>query len=145
MSAFAYYSPFWLGTLLSIAVAAAVYDELPLGFRAELSTSLQRVLIGAAALLIGGLCQLAMLGIQGATAQVLPLPVGRSIRGRGAASVGILVLIFISVGAVAGMLWAEQLTLAWRVAAGLSLAAGVSAVIGYVWCVPAALRDFGKE
>lgn len=145
MSAFTYYSPFWLGTLLSIAGASAVYDELPLGFRAELSTAIQWNVIIAAALLVGGLCQLAMVGMQGATAQVLPLPVGRSIRGRGAAWVGVLTLVFISVGAVAAMLRSEQLTTAWRVAAGVSFAAGVSAVIGYIWCIPAALRDFGKE
>jgi hypothetical protein len=86
-----------------------------------------------------------LIGVQGAFAQVLPVPAGRSIRGRGAVTGGLLIITCVALGAVAGLLQSEELARAALVVGVLSLAAGGAAAITYVWCWPIAVRDFGKR
>ncbi len=137
MTALRYYTPLWLGTLVALALFSNSYPQLshePLWWRLLL------VLGGCP--LVGVICQLCLIGAQGAWAQVLPVPVGRSIRGRGAVVAGSLLLATLALGLIGAYLWGEEL----RMAAMILMLSGAAALVGatltYIWHLPAAQPDF---
>lgn len=137
MSAFAYYSPLWVGAALAVAIFSAVYDTLAPSHRLWVG------LLGCPA--AGIACQLALIGFQGSFAQVLPVPGGKSIRGRGAMLCGALILLGMGFALAAFLVGYDGLAGVASVAtilAGGSLAAALGA---YFWCVPAAITDFASS
>lgn len=136
MGFWAYYSPFWLGALLFAGGYLHTADRTasPLGLHL-----LTAFLGGLGA---GVLLQLLMFGAQGAFAQVLPVPAGRSLRGRPAVVAGFSLLLSIGAAAVAWMLYAETLHTAAWIAGILAAGAALGALITYLWGLPAAVQDF---
>jgi len=141
MGRFTYYSPLWLGLLLTLALNSLVREAAP-----PQSETRFWLLVTAIGVGVGLVCQLGLIGAQGAFGQVLPVPRGRSLRGRPASVSGWLLLLAIALGASAGLLWIEKGLQAVRVIiavlAGLALAA---ALIVYAWNLPAAVSDFREE
>lgn len=140
MGRWAYYSPLWLGALLVLAMNDSLRAQLP---KAE--PWVQWLAVAGAAVLFGVQCQVLMIGVQGAFAQVLPVPRGKSIRGGAAVAGGWLLIGWFALSAVTGLLGYEEVTTAARVLGLLSLTSLVGAVIIYVWNIPAAVPDFGTE
>ena len=141
MGRWTYYSPLWLGAALSLVIMLTYRQFLP-----ELSDWLLALVVAGACVLIGLVCQLVIVAVQGAFAQVLPVPGGRSVRGRGAVVCGWLLMAAIACGVVAGALWIEEgMWLASLVLAVLGLGLLCGAVITYLWCWPLAVRDFAEE
>lgn len=135
-----YYSPLWVGTLVAAVAYYSNWEQIPI------ASPRSRLAVGALVCpLVGLLCQLAFLGVQGVSARVLPVPWGRSARGRPAAVTGWLVLATLTAGVVAAMFaWEGQTRPA--VACGLiSAALAAAALIAYLWCWPVATRDFEEH
>ena len=114
---------------------------------------MRKVLVAVAALLMiagialgaGLVCQLVLLGTQGAFAQVLPVPGGRSIRGPAAVFTGAALLFALGCGGAAAVLGLEQVGLFASLLTVVSGLLALTAIATYVWCWPAALRDFAEE
>lgn len=136
MSVYTYFSPLWLGTLIAAAVLSAFYRDLP---------STTRMWLAAAGCPgVGLLWQLALIGAQGAFAQVLPVPIGRSIRGRSAVVAGALILVAATGAVGTALVGYEQFDIVGKILAGVSAAALVGAAGTYAWSIPAAVRDFDR-
>jgi len=135
----AYYSPMVLGVLLVLGLNRAVLEDPRV---APLSEGARWAMLGVVCVLAGLLCQLLMIGAQGLFAQVLPVPGGRSVRGRPAKAAGSLIIVAASC-AFAGAVfesegWGPMAWGAW----GLCLLSGVGALLIYIWSWPMAERDF---
>ena len=140
MGRWSYYSPAMLGVVLAV-ITFFTYQELLPSWPAW-----QSGMVLVAASVGGGLvCQLAMVAAQGAFAQVLPVPGGRSIRGAGAAASGWLLLLALVVGLAAALLVVEHVRVATVIVAGLAGALASAAVVIYIWNWPTAIRDFRDE
>lgn len=137
MNRWTYYSPIFLGAAFAVLAKDLYDDQLPLAGDWRYWTALSAVAVA-----FGLIGQAAMIGIQGAFAQVLPVPGGRSIRGRGAVVAGGLLLLSVGGSVVTGLLSWEALVLPVWVAGIVSTAALVAALITYAWCWPAAQHDF---
>lgn len=139
----AYYSPLLLGILLVLLLNESVRDPV-----STWSVSAQWLVVAAVAVGVGVACQVLMVGAQGAFAQVLPVPGGRSIRGRAAVVSGWLLIAAIVLSAVSAMLsyeeaaQNEELTTAAIVLGIVSLVALGGFLVIYVWSIPAAMPDF---
>ena len=138
MGPWMYYSPLWAGTL----VAALLYSVNISSFT-NWPTWLQVVIVAISSPIVGLQLQVIMIGMQGAFAEVLPVPRGRSIRGRAAIAVGYLILAGV-IFSVCG--WA-LITLAVLIIPGIVLAvisslSWVGALVVYLWYLPAAVQDF---
>lgn len=143
MSFATFYSPFLIGLILGIGLtvvrAAGHWSTLGEG----------RWLVAPIALLAGLawaiVLQLAMVGLQGVSAQVVPVVRGRSIRGRGAVAVGVLILVGLGLSGLGG-LWAALSRTALTAWFWTMLSAGLScllaALITYLWCLPTADTEF---
>jgi hypothetical protein len=92
MSGWTYYAPFSLGTLGTAAAYCSRLSSMP--SRPIWTHLLAPVFF----VLTGVVLQLGMIGLQGAFAGVLPVPLGRSIRGRVATVVGYLLLSCLVLG-----------------------------------------------
>lgn len=134
-----YYSPLWLGALLVLAL------NEPLRVAMTLPDATEWLIVAAMAIAAGLQSQVLLVGVQGAFAQVLPVPWGRSIRGRSAALAGWLLIAWVWLSVVTVMLGFETVTQAALVVGVLSLAALAGALIVYIWNIPAALPDFGAD
>jgi hypothetical protein len=139
MGRWTYYSPLVLGTLLVVAMNESLRAMLTMPDWAE-----WLVVVGIA-VAVGVQCQILMIGAQGAFAQVLPVPVGKSIRGGAAALAGWLLIVWVVLSAVTVLLGFEAVTQAAVVVGIASLAALASMVVVYVWSLPAAVADFRDE
>ncbi len=137
MGPWTYYSPLWIGALLVLALADLIRAGLP-----PMAPWAQWLAVAGLAVLSGVQCQLLMIGAQGAFAQVLPVPWGRSIRGRPAELVGWLWIAWVLLSAVTALLAYEGLAPAAWVIGGLGVADLAVAVVAYAWNVPAAVPDF---
>lgn len=140
MSRFTYYTPLWLGAALAALLLRSFLPPIDPGAPWRWWLSL---LGGAVA--AGLICQLGMLGAQGAFAQVWPVPGGRSIRGRTAVVGGSSVLASIALLVVAWFMNAEDSPGAGFSAQLLAISSGVAiliAGIAYFWGLPAAASDF---
>lgn len=139
MGPWTYYAPFIVGLLLPFGVHQAILDHPTI---ARLPAWQQWLTLGGFSLLTGLSCQLLMVAAQGAFAHVLPVPRGRSIRGRAAAIAGTLLACCVASLWAAGVLWSEQMgqpALVMGIIGGL---AGVIALLIYIWFWPMADRDF---
>jgi hypothetical protein len=85
-----------------------------------------------------------MFGAQGAFAQVLPVPRGRTIRGRGAVVGGALLLAFFVLGVVGVFFAMNGLFLTATVFVSLSVLSLLGFGAVYFWMIPAAVRDFDQ-
>ena len=139
MGRWTYYSPLVLGTLLVVAMNESLRATLTLPDWAEW------LIVAGVAAAVGIQCQILMIGAQGAFAQVLPVPFGKSIRGGAATLAGWLLIAWVVLSAVTVLLGFEAVTQAAVVVGILSLAALASMVVVYVWSLPAAVADFGTE
>lgn len=136
MNAWTYYSPLWGGALAAGVVCYNILDTLPPAWR---------LLSWFVCIAVALLCQLVMIGAQGAFGQVLPAIGGRSIRGSGAILCGTLLLVGVGFALVGGVLAYEAVTLGGRVVLVLSGASLAAALGVYFWNFPAAARDFADE
>lgn len=136
MTRFGYYAPFWIGVAIGIGVLMADgYENVP---------APRGLFIAGEGLLSGLAFQLVMLGLQGTFAQVLPVPIGRSIRGRGAVITGGLLILSVLAGVAARLVAVDEVTFATIV---IGIASGICflcAIGVYIWCLPAAVRDFER-
>lgn len=138
MGPWKYFAPLWLGAVGSAALYLLNLDRLP-GWPAWVHVTA----VAGGAPLLGVLLQLVTVGVQGAFAQVLPVPGGRSIRGRSAVVAGILLLGGLVFGAIGVYLGVEGLAKSSFVVGGVAGLSLLSAVAVYFWALPAAVRDFG--
>ncbi|MFN0135136.1 MAG: hypothetical protein ACKVS9_03365 [Phycisphaerae bacterium] len=140
MGRFSYYSPILIGFALVLMMNPTVREHRP-----AMSDPMIWPYIIAVGLLAGLVCQVIMIGAQGAFAQVLPAPGGRSIRGSGAMSGGWLLLLGVLMALVCLVLGFEELSrAAWTF--GIGAAAAVVAAVGtYAWSWPTAQRDFAED
>lgn len=136
MNAWTYYSPLWGGTIAAGIVYYNILDAVPIAWRN----------IGwAGCVVVALICQLLMIGAQGAFAQVLPVVGGRSIRGSGAIFAGTLILVGTALATIGALLTYETVTFGGRAVLAVSVAALLAALGAYFWNVPAAARDFAEE
>lgn len=140
MGRFAYYSPLWMGALLVLALNDALRAGVP-----RWEPWQQWTLVAAVALLVALQCQVLMVGAQGAFAQVLPVPAGRSIRGAGAVASGWLLIGWVVMSAVTALVATDGITLGAYVLGGISLGLLATALAIYVWNIPAAIPDFRDQ
>jgi hypothetical protein len=140
MGRFTYYSPFGLGLVLILTLHGWVRESCPAALAAW-----PWLFVGLVAVVVGLLCQLVMIGVQGAFAQVLPAPGGRSIRGGAARLAGGLLIGCGAAALIGALLRSEGLTTAAWVLLVLAAAQAGGAILVYIWSWPAALRDFGEE
>lgn len=134
-----YYSPFGLGVIITLLMHG---DIVKLGQVATLPPAAQWAVVVLISLIVAVHMQLLMIGAQGAFGQVLPAPIGRSIRGRGAVLAGVLMIAYVGVGAAALLIRSDEFALVSNmllIAAGAGIAA---AIVTYVWCWPVAAHDF---
>ena len=138
MSRWTYYSPLWLGLLLVLGLNEPVRGLVTWPDWAEW------LLVVGVGLAVGLAGQVLMAGVQGAFAQVLPVPGGRSIRGGPAMTGGWLLIAGMVVTAVAALFGFEAEVPRWLVltSAGLAAACLLGALVVYVWNLPAADTDF---
>jgi hypothetical protein len=140
MERWTYYSPLWLGALLVLALNDALRSALPV-----MAPWASWLIVAGVAVLAGVQCQVLMVGAQGAFAQVLPVPRGRSIRGGAAAAGGWLLMAWVLLSGVTVLLGCERVTEAAVIVGVLSLAVLGGAAVIYAWHIPAAMADFGDE
>jgi hypothetical protein len=140
MSFWTYYSPSLLGAALALVLYWNGLQSMP-----ARSPGLHVAHAAGWAVAAAAACQLLMIGAQGAFAQVLPAPGGRSIRGRGAVVCGASILAGGVLGAAAALLYAERLAGPGLVAAIAAGACATTAAIAYFWSMPIAVADFGRE
>lgn len=140
MGRWTYYSPVWLGALLVLALNEPVRAQLPLA-----DARVQWLVVLGVALGFGWHCQVLMVGAQGAFAQVLPVPGGRSIRGRAALVAGWLLMTWYGLSLVTLLLAFEAVKTAAYVVGVVTLAALGGALVVYGWSLPAAVVDFREE
>lgn len=138
MGRWTYYSPLWLGALLVVAL------NEPLRAMFTLPDGLEWLIVAAVALGFGLQCQVLMIGAQGAFAQVLPVPFGKSIRGGAAVAAGWLLVAWFAFSGAAEFFHLQAVTPGAIVAGILSLATLGGALTIYFWNVPAAVADFGR-
>ena len=140
MSAWTYYSPLWLGALLVLALNDSLRAALP-----PMEPWKTWLVVAGVAVAVAVQSQVLMIGAQGAFAQVLPVPVGRSIRGGGAVGSGWLLIGWVVLSAVTVLLGHEAVTRAAIVLGVASLFALGGAGAIYVWSIPAAQPDFAAR
>lgn len=140
MGRWTYYSPLLLGFVVALLAEDLYEPILP-------PTPAWQHWLGAALLSLacGVYLQLALIGSQGAFAQVLPLPGGRSVRGAGAVGGGWLLLAALALTFVCGLLLWESVQPAATIAGAAAGVAGAVVILIYVWCWPTAQRDFATS
>ncbi len=140
MGRWTYYAPLWLGVLVILSLNDAI--------RAALKSyePAQQWLVVIAAALAGGLhCQALLIGSQGAFAQVLPVPRGKSIRGTPAVVAGWLLIFWFVLSIVTLLLALEQIYAGVLVVGITAAAALLSSLATYAWSLPAAVADFRAD
>lgn len=140
MGRWTYYSPLLLGAFLVIAMNDALRKLMP-----AWTVQLQWLVVIGIAILVGLHTQVLMVGAQGAFAQVLPVPGGRSIRGGSAMLSGWLLIAWCGLSAVTVLLGYEAISTAAQILGFLSLAALAGALGVYFWALPTAVADFREQ
>lgn len=140
MGRWTYYSPLLLGAFLVLAMYDALRDLMP-----AWSPQLQWATIIGIAIVAGLHTQVLMVGAQGAFAQVLPVPGGRSIRGGAAVAAGWLLIAWCGLSAVTVLLGYEAISRAAQILGALSLATLVGALGVYFWSLPTADDEFREQ
>ncbi|MFH1748016.1 MAG: hypothetical protein ABIG44_13355 [Planctomycetota bacterium] len=140
MGRWTYYSPLWLGTVITIVLQLSYQGITP-----GSGGGVHWLRVAGIGVGVGLFCQLVMLATQGAFAQVLPVPSGRSLRGGGAVLVGWLLLLGLLLGFAAVLLGMEKMGLVSIVVGALSLGTLLGSAIAYLWKWPVAQRDFAED
>lgn len=140
MSPFAYYSPMLVGVVLIFSMSGAIRESYP-----TYSDAAWYAMLTYLALRTAVHCQFIMIGLQGVYAQVLPVPMGKSIRGGAAVAAGSLILISALGFAAWALLISEWMVIGATIAAIIATGSGLGAAVVYVWNIPAAVRDFADE
>lgn len=140
MGRWTYYAPLWLGTLLTAAFYLANIGKMP-----PRPVATHALIVAVGAPLLGIILQLATVGLQGAFAQVLPVPWGRSIRGRAAVIGGTLLLSTIVLGVLAVFFRFNGLGVVAMIVGSVGAASLIGAAWTYFWSIPAAVRDFDER
>jgi hypothetical protein len=140
MGRWTYYSPLGLGVLLVLLLNDSLRASVP-----TYAPAVQWLIVAAYALGAALAAQVLMIGAQGAFAQVLPVPRGRSIRGGAAVSAGWLFIAWVVLGLTTALLYSEEIGTAALVLGVCDLAALAGALGIYFWNIPAALPDFLAE
>lgn len=135
-----YYAPAVLGVVVVLLMNPTIRAGRP-----SWAAGMEWPFLVLAAVGAGLLCQAVMFGVQGALAQVIPAPGGRTVRGRGAVLIGACVLLAVAASLAAALFASEGMTAltawTWVVAGAAMLAAGAT----YAWQWPAADRDFADQ
>ncbi|RMF72009.1 MAG: hypothetical protein D6744_17260 [Planctomycetota bacterium] len=142
MGRFTYYTPALIGALLVLGQANLLFEQPRV---AALSESARWAVLVAACVANALLFQLLMVGAQGAFAQVLPVPKGRSIRGRAAVVTGALIIGSVALAMIAGLLQFEAIQPAATWVWSASAACAIAAIVLYGWQAPLAPRDFADR
>ncbi len=140
MGPWAFYSPLFFGALLVLAMNEPIRGLMP-----RLPPATQWTVIAGVAVLAALQSQILMLGAQGAFAQVLPVPIGRSLRGRPAVVAGWLLILWVVLSATTALLAVEQVTTAAYVTGVIAIAALAVAAGIWIWGWPTAVADFGRD
>lgn len=140
MGRWTYYSP-----LLLLTLAAALSTDTFRPLIAPQPVWLHYLQVAGICLGLGLMAQVAMVGAQGAFAQVLPVPGGRSIRGRAAGLAGWLLIAAVAFSVVGMLLAGETLSVARWIVIGLAGASVVWAGLTFLWSLPTAERDFDLD
>lgn len=149
MGRFHYYSPGLLGLLLGLV----------LGYNAGAGLGLRPFLTFVAVPLATGIdlgltCQLAMLGFQGLLAGVLPVPIGKTLRGTICHVIGLLVIfgLLTRLGLSLAHSHLGLVTLTYQLGLGVVAAWAVVglgslmvALVLYLFSIPTAAADFPKD
>ncbi len=138
-----YYSPLWGGFLFTLLAHDVVRTAIPA--LAKLEGTPYWLIVGAVGLATGIWAQLIMIGLQGFSAKVLPLPGGRSYRGPAAATIGALLSVGVILVVVGPLLWQQNIILTGSGLTVLGAASLIAAGIGYGWSWPSAVRDFRED
>ena len=141
MGPWTYFAPLIIGVLLPFGVHQVIFDQPRI---AKLPVWEQWTALCGFALITGLSCQLIMIAAQGAFARALPVPRGRSIRGRSAAVTGTLIAGCVGSLWAAGLLWSQQMSEPGTVMAVIGGICGVVALLIYLWSWPMADSDFAK-
>jgi hypothetical protein len=143
MGPWSYYAPLWLGLLLPFGMQHAVFAHPTI---AGLSPAAQWPALVLLGIVTGIQFQLLMVGAQGAFAQVLPVPGGRSIRGRAAVVGGTLTISAVLLLWIAFLLRpSDGFSTPATIVIGCSAAAALLAMLIYLWSLPMAARDFASR
>jgi hypothetical protein len=135
-----YYSPIPLGAAAALVLHGPLREACPSALAAW-----PWVFVVIVACATGVAAQLVLIGLQGTAAQVLPVPGGRSIRGRGAVWSGGLLLAAVLSPMAAVFLRTEGMEHLLWVVLGAGLLCAITSLLVYVWHWPAAVRDFAPQ
>ena len=137
MGRLAYYSPFFVGTLLAAVVFTTQTESL-----SGIPVLLQILLVLICAPFTGIKFQIIMMGFQGVMAKVIPVPWGRSLRGPTAVLIGSLILLSTFGIIVCILLYHASATLAYQISCLCSSLCYIAALVVYLRSIPRAVRDF---
>ena len=132
-----YYAPLYVSLIVALLGRDIYGDSIP----PEPAWQHWAAVIGIS-LGFGIACQLAFMGVQGMFAQVLPVPGGRSIRGRSARISGTALLFGVAGIAISLLMFTEGIVLAASISGAVTLALLLTTIIVYLWSLPAAVSDF---
>jgi hypothetical protein len=136
MGPWSYYSPLWLAALVVLALNDSIRGAMA---RPDWQ---EWLVVSGVAVAAAAQAQLAMFGAQGVFAQVLPVPIGKSIRGGAAVLSGALLLGWVLLSCAAILLGYEEVGLPARIVGVAALAALAGALVVYIWALPTAVADF---
>lgn len=142
MGPWTYYLPFIVGLLLPFGLHQAFFASPRM---VGLEVWQQWSLLGLSGLGLAVTFQALMIGAQGAFAQVLPVPFGKSVRGRSAVVAGGGLIATVLVGLVALFLYDQGSSGPGLIAAVVTGVAALISLTAYVWSWPMAVRDFASR
>lgn len=142
MGRWTYYSPLLLGFVFILLLNDSLREQQ---WMLPLTPLRQWLAVLGLAVGFGLLVQLVMVGAQGAFAQVLPVPGGRSFRGRPAVLGGASLVAAVAATIVAAFLYNEGLrSAAWTLGVVAAVAYLLVCLV-YFWSMPIAVHDFGAR
>lgn len=142
MGPWTYYTPSLIGLLLPFGMHEAIFAHPAI---AALSPGMQWTVLTLIAIVLAIEFQLLMIGAQGAFAQVLPAPRGRSIRGRSAVITGVLIIASVVLSWITRLLWSETISTPVVIVGICSGLTAIVAILIYLWSWPMAIRDFAAR
>ncbi len=140
MNALTYYSPLWLGVLIVVALNESVRGMVP-----TYSPAAQWGVVSIVAIVAALQCQVLMIGAQGAFAQALPVPFGKTVRGGYAVFAGWMLIAWVGLSGVTVLLGYQAVTAASRMVGIASFAALGVFFATYFWSLPTATADFSTR
>jgi hypothetical protein len=132
-----YFSPGLIGGLAGLVFAVFGGGERTAADRLLLGSYLVPLLF-----LVG---QLLMVAAQGLFAGVLPVPIGKSLRGTKCAVIGLLMIAGLGSGLVGGLLARVEFGAPAMIVGAASVACWLVALGIYVWSLPTAVADFVEQ